>query len=60
LGNAVEKPPAPPGAVARALDVFFARSTGVYGVLIATSERYSEFGSAERATPELVDDEGDI
>jgi CubicO group peptidase (beta-lactamase class C family) len=42
--------------VARALDAFFARSTGAYGVLIATPERilcerYSEFGAADRPTP---------
>ena len=47
---------APPADVARALDAFFARSTGAYGVLIATPERvlcerYSEFGAADRATP---------
>jgi hypothetical protein len=48
--------PVPPADVARALDGFFARSTGAYGVLIATPERilcerYSEFGAADRATP---------
>jgi hypothetical protein len=42
--------------VARALDAFFARSTGAYGILIATPERifcerYSEFGAADRPTP---------
>jgi hypothetical protein len=56
LGDAVEKPPAPPAEVARTLDAFFARSTGAYGVLIATPERilcerYSQFGAANRATP---------
>lgn len=56
LGDAVETPPAPPADVARALDAFFARSTGAYGVLIATPERilcehYSEFGAVDRATP---------
>jgi CubicO group peptidase (beta-lactamase class C family) len=56
LGNAVETPPAPPADLGRALDAFFATSTGAYGVLIATPERvlcerYSEFGSADRATP---------
>ncbi len=56
LGDAVEKPPAPPPDAARALDVFFARSTGTYGILIATPERilcerYSEFGAADRPTP---------
>ena len=56
LGDAVEKPPARPPEVARALDAFFARSTGAYGILIATPERilcerYSEFGAADRTTP---------
>ena len=56
LGDAVEKPPASPPEVARALDAFFARSTGAYGILIATPERilcerYSEFGAADRPTP---------
>ena len=56
LGDAVETPPAAPAEVARALDAFFARSTGAYGVLIATPERvlcerYSEFGAPDRATP---------
>jgi Beta-lactamase len=56
LGDAVEKPPAPPPEVACALDAFFARSTGAYGILIATPERilcerYSEFGAADRPTP---------
>jgi hypothetical protein len=56
LGEAVETPPVPPADVARALDAFFARSKGAYGVLIATPERilcerYSEFGAADRATP---------
>jgi hypothetical protein len=40
----------------RALDAFFARLAGAYGILIATPERilcecYSEFGAADRATP---------
>src|SRR4051794_37733440 len=56
LGDALETPPAPPEDVGRALDAFFARSTGAYGVLIATPERvlcerYSEFGAADRAIP---------
>ena len=56
LGDAVERPTAPPADVDRALDVFFARSTGSYGVLVATPdrilcERYSEFGAADRPTP---------
>jgi len=45
-----------PSALASALDVFFARSPGVYGVLIASpdrvlTERYSAFGRPDRATP---------
>ena len=56
LGDAVEPPAAPPADVSRALDAFFARSGGAYGVLIATPERvlcerYSEFGAADRVTP---------
>jgi len=56
LGDAVETPPAPPADVARALDTFFARASGAYGVLIATPERvlcerYSEFGAPDRVTP---------
>ncbi|MFL5267248.1 MAG: serine hydrolase domain-containing protein [Stellaceae bacterium] len=56
LGDAVDAPPAAPAELARALDAFFTRSTGAYGVLIATPdrilcERYSEFGSGHRATP---------
>ncbi len=56
FGDAVETPPAPPVDLARALDAFFTRSAGAYGVLIATPERilcerYSEFGAAGRATP---------
>src|SRR4029077_10786087 len=56
LGDAVERPTAPPADIDRALDVFFARSTGSYGVLVATPdrilcERYSEFGAADRPTP---------
>jgi hypothetical protein len=56
LGDAVETPPAPPADVARALDAFFAHSTGAYGVLIAAPERvlcerYGEFGATNRATP---------
>jgi len=56
LGDAVETPPVPPVDVSGALDAFFARATGAYGVLIATPERvlcerYSEFGHTERATP---------
>jgi hypothetical protein len=56
LGAAVEPPPAPPARIGGALDAFFTRSTGAYGILIATPERilcerYSSFGAAERATP---------
>jgi hypothetical protein len=56
LGAAVERPAPPPADVRRALDAFFAGSTGAYGILIATPERvlcerYSEFGAADRATP---------
>jgi hypothetical protein len=56
LGDAVEKPLVPSPEMARALDAFFARSTGAYGVLIATPERilcerYSEFGDPDRPTP---------
>jgi CubicO group peptidase (beta-lactamase class C family) len=56
LGDGTETPPAPPADIARALDAFFARSTGAYGALIATPERilcerYSDFGAADRATP---------
>jgi len=54
-GDAVEAGQAP-SALASALDVFFARSPGVYGVLIASpdrvlTERYSAFGRPDRATP---------
>jgi hypothetical protein len=56
LGDAVETPPPPPAEIGRALDAFFARSSGACGVLIATPERilcerYSRFGAADRATP---------
>lgn len=56
LGETVETPAAPPAELARALDAFFAASSGAYGVLIATPERilcerYSAFGAADRATP---------
>jgi len=56
LGDVVEIPPSPPDEIARALDGFFARSAGAYGVLIATPERilcehYNAFGAADRATP---------
>jgi len=56
LGAAVETPPSAPPALTDALDGFFANSTGVYGILIATPdrvlcERYSAFGRPDRATP---------
>jgi CubicO group peptidase (beta-lactamase class C family) len=56
LGEAVDGAAAPPAAMARALDTFFASSPGVYGLLVASpdrvlTERYSAFGAADRATP---------
>ncbi len=56
LGAAVEPPSSPPAELSRALDGFFAKSSGAYGVLIATPERvlcerYSEFSGPDRATP---------
>jgi hypothetical protein len=56
LGDAVETPTAPPPRVGEALDEFFARSAGAYGILIAMPERilcerYSAFGAPDRATP---------
>jgi len=56
LGEAIETLPALTADLVRALDAFFARSTGAYGVLIATPERilcerYSDFGSPDRPTP---------
>jgi hypothetical protein len=56
LGDAVEAPPAPPAALSRALDAFFAGSAGAYGVLIATpervlSERYAAWSGPDRVTP---------
>ena len=56
FGGAVETPPAPPAEIGRALDAFFARSPGAYGILVATPERvlcerYSAFGAAGQATP---------
>lgn len=55
VGEAVETS-APPAALAAALDSFFARNAGAYGVLVATpdrvlTERYSGFGAPDRATP---------
>jgi len=52
----VERPASVPAALTAALDAFFARSPGTYGVLIGTPdrvlvERYSEFGTPDRATP---------
>lgn len=55
LGDAVDAGEAPP-TFARALDAFFASSPGTYGVLVASpgrvlTERYSDFGRADRPTP---------
>src|SRR6185437_3633967 len=55
-GDAVETPKAPPAALAKALDAFFASSSGAYGVLIATPERvlcerYSPWSGPDRVTP---------
>ncbi len=55
VGDAVETPPALP-AVARQAEALFARSPGLYGILIATPERvlfeqYSAFGAPDRSTP---------
>ncbi len=52
VGDPVKASP----AMTAALDAFFAGSSGVYGVLIATPdrvllERYSAFGAPDRATP---------
>ncbi len=54
-GGGVDARPEP-STLAGALDVFFAGSPGVYGVLVASPdrvlvERYSAFGSPDRATP---------
>jgi CubicO group peptidase (beta-lactamase class C family) len=56
IGGAVEKPPTASPTMTAALVAFFASSPGTYGVLIGTPERvlverYSEFGTADRATP---------
>ena len=55
-GDAVEPPRPPPSELATALDALFARSPGIYGILIASPERvlaarYSAFGAPDRATP---------
>ncbi len=55
-GEAVDRHPPVPAALAAATDAFFAASSGAYGMLIATPdrvlmERYSAFGAADRATP---------
>ena len=55
-GDAVELPPPPAAELADALDVLFANSPGIYGILIASpdrvlAERYSAFGTPDRATP---------
>ena len=49
-------PQPPPVELAAALDVLFANSPGIYGILIASPdrvlvERYSAFGAPDRATP---------
>jgi CubicO group peptidase (beta-lactamase class C family) len=56
FGEDVGDPAAPPAGMTAALDAFMASSAGVYGVLIAKSdrvllERYSDFGAPDRATP---------
>jgi CubicO group peptidase (beta-lactamase class C family) len=56
LGGVVEQPVPPPVKLVAALKTFFANSTGVYGILIASPEqvlveRYSAFGGPDRATP---------
>lgn len=56
LGDAVEAPPPPSAAMTAALDAFMASSPGVYGVVVGSPdrlllERYSAFGTPERATP---------
>lgn len=55
-GDAVETPAPPPFELAAAIDVLFANSPGIYGILIASpdrvlAERYSAFGKPDRATP---------
>jgi CubicO group peptidase (beta-lactamase class C family) len=55
-GDAVEAGATPPAEFSRALDAYFASSPGTYGVLVAgpdrvLTERYSEFGRPDRATP---------
>jgi CubicO group peptidase (beta-lactamase class C family) len=55
-GDAVEPPRPPPSELAAAIDALFARSPGIYGILIASpervlAERYSAFGAPDRATP---------
>jgi CubicO group peptidase (beta-lactamase class C family) len=55
-GDMVIPPAPPPTELTAALDVLFANSPGIYGILIASPERvlaehYSGFGSLDRATP---------
>jgi CubicO group peptidase (beta-lactamase class C family) len=55
-GDAVEPPASLPAELAAALEVLFANSRGIYGILIASpervlAERYSAFGAPDRATP---------
>jgi CubicO group peptidase (beta-lactamase class C family) len=56
IGGVVGAAAAPSAALNRALEAFFASSTGVYGIVFATPdrvlyERYSAFGRPDRATP---------
>lgn len=55
-GATVERPAPPPQALGAALDAFFAKSAGTYGILIANPERvllerYGAFGAPDRVTP---------
>jgi CubicO group peptidase (beta-lactamase class C family) len=56
LGDAIETIAQPPTSFKAASDAFFTSSPGAYGVLVASpdrvlTERYSEFGALDRATP---------
>jgi CubicO group peptidase (beta-lactamase class C family) len=56
LGGSVDTAASAPAGFAAALDAFFASSPGAYGVLVASpdrvlTERYSDFGRPDRATP---------
>jgi CubicO group peptidase (beta-lactamase class C family) len=55
-GDAVAPGAPPPAELAAAMDMLFANSPGIYGILIASpdrilAERYSAFGAPDRATP---------